>query len=79
MLERNLVEKRLSTRGWVCVADDFFCKAVLPAYYQNRRIGITLTEVIIRFVSFEIIKQLYKTIFHNHIMLEIGYKDIKNL
>ncbi len=28
MLERNLVEKRLSTRGWVCVADDFFCKAV---------------------------------------------------
>ena len=28
MLERNLVEKRLSTRGWVCIADDFFCKAV---------------------------------------------------
>ena len=27
-MESNLVEKRLSTRGWVCVADDFFCKAV---------------------------------------------------
>jgi len=28
ILERNLVEKRLSTRGWVCIADDFFGKAV---------------------------------------------------
>ena len=28
MLETNLVEKRLSSRGWVCVADDYFGKAV---------------------------------------------------
>ncbi len=28
MLERNLVEKRLNTRGWVCIADDFFGRAV---------------------------------------------------
>ena len=28
MLEGNLVEKRLDTRGWVCIADDFFGKAV---------------------------------------------------